>query len=150
MLIKVRPLNASAKLPKRQHPTDAGLDLYAAEPATLAPGEAKLIGTGVAIELPPSTCGLIVPRSGWAARQGLTILNSPGILDQGYRGEVRVLLHNQGDETIWVDVHQRIAQLVVVPVVLATVEPVAKLSESERGDKGFGSTGAADDQRQAA
>jgi dUTP pyrophosphatase len=137
-----RLLAQDARLPTRAHDGDAGLDLYAAEAATLAPGDRRSVGTGVAVALPPGTAGLVVPRSGLAARHGITLVNTPGIIDAGYRGELRVLLLNTDRaEPFAVRVGDRIAQLVVVRV--EPVEPVAvdDLADSERGNGGFGSSG---------
>ena len=137
-----RLLSKGARLPMRAHDGDAGLDLYAAEAATIAPGERASVGTGVAVALPPGTAGLVVPRSGLAARHGIALVNAPGIIDAGYRGELRVLLLNTDRaEPFAVAVGDRIAQLVVVRV--APLEPVAvdDLPDSPRGNGGFGSSG---------
>jgi dUTP pyrophosphatase len=137
-----RLLSQVARLPTRAHDGDAGLDLYAGEAATLAPGDRAGVGTGVAVALPPGMAGLVVPRSGLAARHGITLVNAPGIIDAGYRGELRVLLHNTDRaEPFTVEVGDRIAQLVVVRV--EPLEPVAvdELADSARGDGGFGSSG---------
>ena len=140
--LRVRRLVASAKLPTRATSGDAGLDLYASEPARLKPGERASVGTGIAIEIPEGHAGLVLPRSGWAARHGISLVNAPGLIDAGYRGEVRVLLLNTDREEIFeISEGDRIAQLLVVP--FASLEPVEAetLGESERGEGGFGSTG---------
>lgn len=131
-----------ATLPTRAHPGDAGLDLHAAEPAVIGAGERAAIGTGIAIEVPDGHAGLVLPRSGNALRHGIALVNAPGLIDSGYRGEIRVLLLNTDRENDFeLGPGDRIAQLLVVP--FAAVEPVeaAELSESERGVGGFGSTG---------
>jgi len=138
----VRLLNPRARLPSRAHPGDAGLDLYACEGARLGPGERASVGTGIALEIPPGYAGLVLPRSGLAARHGIALVNAPGLIDSGYRGEVRVLLLNTDRERPFeIEPGQRIAQLLLTP--FAELEPVEarELSVSERGDGGFGSSG---------
>jgi dUTP pyrophosphatase len=139
--LRVAKLKEGAVLPTRAHEGDAGLDLHAVEAAHIGPGERWGVGTGIAVEIPEGHGGLILPRSGLAREHGISLVNSPGLIDSGYRGEVRVLLlNNDPAETFRVEVGDRIAQLVIVPVVLA--EPVeAALAESARGDGGFGSSG---------
>lgn len=128
--------------PRYAHPGDAGADLRAAEAVELGPGERATVGTGVAIALPQGTVGLVVPRSGLAAKHGITIVNSPGTVDAGYRGEIRVtLLNTDAREPYAVAVGDRIAQLIVMPVGRARFVPVERLPGSHRGDGGFGSTG---------
>jgi dUTP pyrophosphatase len=128
--------------PAYAHPGDAGADLLAAEDVTLQPGERRLVGTGVRVALPEGTVGLVTPRSGLAARAGLSIVNAPGVIDSGYRGEISVCLINL-DPMAPVEIRagDRIAQLVVVPFVTATFVPVEDLDETPRGDGGYGSTG---------
>ena len=142
MDLKCRMLAATATLPTQATPGDAGLDLYASEPALLEPGARASVGTGIAIEIPEGHAGLVLPRSGWAAKHGIALVNAPGLIDAGYRGEVRVLLLNTDrDEAFEISEGDRIAQLLVVP--FASLEPVESdaLAESERGEGGFGSTG---------
>lgn len=128
--------------PARSHPGDAGYDLHALEDVTLAPGERAAVGTGIAIELPEGCAGLVVPRSGLAARHGISIVNAPGLIDSGYRGEIRVLLLNTDrGESFRVTEGDRIAQLVIVDVRTPPLEEVESLGESTRGSGGFGSTG---------
>jgi dUTP pyrophosphatase len=135
-------LDARAQLPTRAHPGDAGLDLHAVQNATLAPGERASIGTGIAVEIPTGYAGLVLPRSGLAARHGISVVNAPGLIDAGYRGEIRVLLLNTDlRERFEVQVGARIAQLVIMAVELATPVEVASLQDSQRGAGGFGSTG---------
>jgi dUTP diphosphatase len=137
-----RLLSPRATLPTRAHEGDAGLDLYAAEPARIGPGERASVGTGVAVALPPGSAGLVVPRSGLAARHGIALVNAPGVIDAGYRGELRVLLLNTDrEESFPVAPGDRIAQLLVVRVDLLAPVAVAELDQSERGNGGFGSSG---------
>lgn len=123
-------------------PGDAGADLRAGETVTLAPFERRLVGTGVRVALPEGTVGMVTPRSGLAWRAGLSIVNAPGIVDSGYRGEIKVCLINLDPEIpIEIEAGDRIAQLVIVPVVAATFMPTEALDETERGDGGYGSSG---------
>jgi dUTP pyrophosphatase len=135
-------LNERATLPTRAHDNDAGLDLYAAESARLAPGARVRVGTGLAVRIPEGVGGLVLPRSGLALRHGITLVNSPGLIDPGYRGEVQVLLLNT-DPTreFQISVGDRIAQLLLVPVVHASPLQADALDESTRGEGGFGSSG---------
>jgi dUTP pyrophosphatase len=142
VLLSVRRLDARARLPTRAHPEDAGLDLYALEQATLAPGARAEIQTGIAVEIPPGHAGLVVPRSGLAARHGIALANAPGLIDSGYRGELRVLLLNTDrDFEYRVSAGDRVAQLVLVALAPTTVTEVSELTESARGAGGFGSSG---------
>jgi dUTP pyrophosphatase len=142
MRLAVRRLSPDAKLPARSHAGDAGCDLFAAEAATVWAGRRAEVGTGIAIELPPGHAGLVLPRSGLAARHGIALVNAPGLIDEGYRGEVRILLLNTDpDEHFEIAPGDRIAQLVVVAVGAPEVVEVEELAVSERGDGGFGSTG---------
>ena len=138
----VEVLLTGAHVPAYAHPGDAGADLVAAETVELAPGKRALVGTGTAVALPDGYVGLIVPRSGLAARHGITIVNTPGTLDAGYRGEIRVILLNTDLEHPYtVTAGDRIAQLIVMPVSRARFIPVDRLPGSHRGEGGFGSTG---------
>ena len=129
-------------VPEYAHPGDAGADLTAAEPIELGPGERATVGTGMSIALPDGFVGFVVPRSGLAARHGITIVNSPGTVDAGYRGEIRVtLLNTDRSQSYSVAVGDRIAQLIVMPVTRARFIPVSSLPGSHRGESGFGSTG---------
>lgn len=142
MIDRVDVLLAGNHPPQYAHPGDAGADLVSTEALELAPGERATVGTGVAIALPDGYVGLVVPRSGLAARHGITIVNSPGTIDAGYRGEIRVTLLNTDSETSYtVAVGDRIAQLLVMPVSRARFVPVEKLPGTARGEGGFGSTG---------
>ncbi|GAB2515442.1 dUTP diphosphatase [Paramicrobacterium agarici] len=128
--------------PSYAHPYDAGADLMAAEAVTLEPGERALVGTGVSLALPDGFAAFVVPRSGLAAKHGITIVNSPGTIDAGYRGEVKVILLNTDrHESYSVAVGDRIAQMIIMPVTQARFVPVEVLPESARGASGFGSTG---------
>lgn len=128
-------------LPRYAHPGDAGLDLCAAEGLVLAPGERTAVATGLRIAVPEGWVGLVHPRSGLALRQGLTVVNAPGTIDAGYRGEVKVLLVNLGDEDVAITIGDRVAQLVLQRVGRADVVEVEALDDTERGTGGFGSTG---------
>lgn len=142
MSFRFTRLSAAAKAPSRAHAGDAGCDLYAAEAARLAPGERASVGTGIAVEIPDGSAGLVLPRSGLAAKHGISVVNAPGLIDAGYRGEVRVLLLNTDqNETFEVEPGDRIAQLVIVEVGDAGPVEVTSLSETARGDGGFGSSG---------
>ncbi len=130
------------RLPGYAHPGDAGADLSAAESAELAPGQRHTIGTGVYLALPEGYLGFVVPRSGLAAKHGITIVNSPGTVDAGYRGEIRVTLLNTDSSVPYsVAIGDRIAQLIIMPVARAIFRPVDELPPSQRGESGFGSTG---------
>ncbi len=142
MELRVAKLKDGAKLPARAHEGDAGLDLYACEAAHLGPGERWSVGTGVAVEIPAGHAGLVLPRSGLARDHGIALVNSPGLIDAGYRGEVRVLLLNTDPAEVFrVEPGDRIAQLVLAPVAIADPVEVEALTESARGDGGFGSSG---------
>ena len=144
MKLNVRRLRASARLPARAHDGDAGLDLHALEAFRLAPGERASIGTGIAVEIPPGHAGLVLPRSGLAAKHGIALVNAPGLIDSGYRGEIRVLLINTDpDDAFEAGAGDRIAQLVIVRVETPEVSEAGTLADSERGERGFGSSGTA-------
>jgi len=142
MELRTTRVRAGARLPNRAHDGDAGLDLYSAEGATIAPGERASVATGIAIEIPARFAGLVLPRSGLAARHGIALVNAPGLIDSGYRGEIRVLLLNTDRrETFEVAPGDRIAQLVLTPVTSAEPVEVTELEASVRGEGGFGSSG---------
>jgi dUTP pyrophosphatase len=142
MSLRVARLDARAKVPTRAHQGDAGLDLYALDGAELAPGERATIGTGIAVEIPDGQAGLVLPRSGLAAHHGIALVNSPGLIDSGYRGEVKVLLLNTDrDQSFTIATGDRIAQLLLIAVELPGVVEVEALAASERGAGGFGSSG---------
>ncbi len=139
--MKVQKLRDNAVVPHYAHPGDAGLDLFACETHVLAPGGRALVKTGIAIELPAGTEGQVRPRSGLAAKHAVTVLNAPGTVDEGYRGEVGVILINHGREPFTVEPGMKIAQLVIQPVLRVAVEEAVALSDTTRGAGGFGSTG---------
>lgn len=141
LYLSLQKLDKELPTPRRAHPGDAGLDLYARYPAVLAPGERAAVATGVAVAIPPGSVGLVTPRSGLAARNGVGVVNSPGLIDAGYRGEIRVVLINHGRELFEIARGDRIAQLLVVPCSAPEVELVEQLDETERGPDGFGSSG---------
>jgi dUTP pyrophosphatase len=140
--IPVTRLREDASLPTRAYPGDAGLDLVACDRHELGPGQRALVGTGIAVAIPEGHAGLVTPRSGLAAVHGITIVNTPGLVDSGYRGELRVILHNTDPSRPFVvEPGMRIAQLVVVAVAHATPSEVEALPVTERGESGFGSSG---------
>jgi dUTP pyrophosphatase len=140
--LEVRLLGGEAALPTRAHPGDAGLDLHAAHAARLEPGARAEIGTQIAVAIPAGHAGLVLPRSGLAARHGITLVNAPGLIDAGYRGEVRVLLLNTDREhTFEVRPGDRIAQLLVVAFASLAPTAVDELAAGERDERGFGSSG---------
>jgi dUTP pyrophosphatase len=141
--LDVRLLDPRAAAPERARPGDAGYDLRCLEAFALAPGERATVPTGVAVALPDGVAGLVVPRSGLAARHGLSVVNGPGLIDPNYRGEVRVVLVNLGDEPFAAPAGDRIAQLLLVPFVAPEVQVVADLpgGPDDRGAGGFGSSG---------
>jgi dUTP pyrophosphatase len=140
--LAVQRLDSAARLPTRAHDDDAGYDLYALEGVELAPGARGVVRTGIAIELPLRHAGLVLPRSGWAMRHGIALVNSPGLIDAGYRGEVKVILLNTDrDAPFTVAAGDRVAQLVIVAVAAPDVVEVSALAASTRGEDGFGSSG---------
>jgi len=142
MRLRFARLTETAAAPTRAHDDDAGYDLRASETATLAPGGRASVGTGVAVAIPEGHAGLVLPRSGLAARHGISLVNAPGLIDAGYRGEVRVLLLNTDREAVFdVAPGDRIAQLVIVRHEAPELVEVDSLDETVRGDGGFGSTG---------
>jgi dUTP pyrophosphatase len=142
MRLEVKRLDPGLPLPRYQHAGDAGLDLHAAEDCVLAPGERRVIGTGIAVAIPEGYVGLTAPRSGLAARHGLTEANSPGVVDAGYRGEIKLIVTNlDRDTAIEIKRGDRIAQLLIVPVMTVEVVETEELPPSERGAGGLGSTG---------
>jgi dUTP pyrophosphatase len=138
----VQRLRDDAVVPVKAYEGDAGLDLAACDRVEIAPGERALVGTGLAVAIPEGHAGFVQPRSGLAANHGITVLNTPGLIDSGYRGEVRVILHNaDGAATFVVEPGMRIAQLVVVPLAEISPVEVEKLPQTERGARGTGSSG---------
>jgi dUTP pyrophosphatase len=142
MRIAVKRLDPDVPLPRYARPSDAGLDLYAATRVVIEPGARALVGTGLALAIPPGYAGLVLPRSGLALRHGVTVLNAPGLIDAGYRGEVQVLLINHDPASpVVLERGERIAQLVIQKVDSVELIEVDELSATERGTGGFGSTG---------
>ena len=142
MTLRFRRLVPAAIPPSRAHDGDAGYDLHAAEPVTLGPGERAVVPTGIAVAIPDGHAGLVLPRSGLAIRHGIALVNAPGLIDSGYRGELRVLLLNTDRENPFdVEPGDRIAQLVLVRVEGPELEEAEELDETMRGGGGFGSSG---------
>ena len=142
MSLRVKRLDPRAVLPRRAHDGDAGLDLHALDGFELAPGERAQVRTGIAIALPPGTAGMVLPRSGLAARHGISVVNAPGLIDEGYRGEIQVLLLNTDrQQTFRAEPGDRIAQLVVVDVEAPEIVESDDLGDTARGSGGFGSSG---------
>ncbi len=137
----IKKLRERAMLPRPAHPGDAGLDLFSCEELTIDPGQARLVRTGIAIQLPHDTEAQVRPRSGLALNFNVTVLNAPGTIDEGYRGEVGVILINHGKDTFRIKPGMKIAQLVVQPVYSVAVEETDEIDRSDRGKNGFGSTG---------
>jgi dUTP pyrophosphatase len=139
--LEVLRVREGARIPDRAYTGDAGLDLAACEPLTLEPGERAVVPTGIAVAIPEGYAGFVQPRSGLAARHGIALVNSPGLIDSGYRGEIQVvLLNTDREETFSAEAGERIAQLVVLPVPELSVREVDELPASERGVRGFGSS----------
>ncbi|MDA3936779.1 MAG: dUTP diphosphatase [Actinomycetota bacterium] len=142
MRMEIKRLDMQLPLPRYAHPGDAGLDLYSAADVALAPGRRELIPTGIAIAIPDGFAGFIQPRSGLAIKQGLSLVNTPGLIDSHYRGEIKVIAINlDPSETIHVARGDKIAQLVIQPVARVDLQEVRELDETARGEGGFGSTG---------
>jgi len=142
LIVEFQRLTEAARAPERANEHDAGWDLRAAEAATIGPGERAAVGTGIAVAIPEGHAGLVLPRSGLAARHGIALVNAPGLIDAGYRGEIRVLLLNTDRESAFeIDVGDRIAQLVITELPHVDFAETGSLSETARGTGGFGSTG---------
>lgn len=142
MKLAIRRLAPEAVLPSRAYDGDAGLDLCAAHAARIEPGERGEVGTGIAVAIPPGHAGLVLPRSGLARRHGIALVNAPGLIDSGYRGELRVLLLNTDRrEAFEIAAGDRIAQLLVIACAPVELEAVDELEASERDVRGFGSSG---------
>jgi dUTP pyrophosphatase len=142
MRIPLKRLDDGLPIPGHAHPGDGGVDLYAREPARLEAGQRAVVPTGIAVAIPDGFAGLVTPRSGLAARNGISVVNGPGLVDAGYRGEIQVVLVNLSTEVFVVERGDRIAQFVVIPVSVQDFVPVNELPDSARGSGGFGSTGA--------
>lgn len=146
MNLLVKLLNPDARPPERTRALDAAYDLRCTEPVDLAPGDRQIVGTGVAVALPAGTAGLVIPRSGLAAKHGLSVVNAPGLIDESYRGELKVILHNTGHDRFQAEPGERIAQLLITPIVTPTVDVIdaaadLPVSDDGRGTDGFGSSG---------
>ena len=140
--LKIQRLDKELPLPEYAYPGDAGLDLSAAASSKIEPGERVLISTGIALAIPEGYAGFVQPRSGLALKQGLTIVNTPGLIDSHYRGEIKIIaLNTDKQNTVSIERGQRIAQLVILPVPLITIEECDDLDETERSTGGFGSSG---------
>jgi dUTP pyrophosphatase len=142
VLVEFARLSGDGRAPEQAHPHDAGFDLFAAEPALIRPSERVSVGTGIAVAIPEGHAGLVLPRSGLAARHGIALVNAPGLIDSGYRGELRVLLLNTDREQPFaIEVGDRVAQLVITAVESARFVEAEALPDTTRGAAGFGSTG---------
>lgn len=141
MLLKITKINSDAIVPKYAHHDDSGMDLFSVENITLAPGDRELVKTGIKIELPPNTEAQIRPRSGLAYKNGITVLNTPGTIDEGYRGEIGIILINHSKNDFEVLKGMKIAQMVIIPILRPQIIETNDLSSSKRGEGGFGSTG---------
>lgn len=141
MELKIKRLNKDAKIPQYAHESDAGMDLFSIEEKVIKAGETALIKTGIALELPEQMEAQVRPRSGLALKHSVTVLNSPGTVDSGYRGEICIILINHGKTDFQVEKYMRIAQMVISPVLKVTVKEVSEISVSDREAEGFGSTG---------
>jgi dUTP pyrophosphatase len=141
MNISLRKLDEELPTPSRAHPTDAGIDLYSVTGVELEPGERAVVPSGIAVAIPQGHAGLVVPRSGLAAKSGIGVVNAPGLIDPGYRGEIKIILVNHGADKVSISRGDRIAQLVVIPVALPEIEVVEDLGETSRGSRGLGSSG---------
>ena len=141
MTLRFKRVHPDAVLPSYAHPSDAGMDVRSVEDLTLAPGKRALVHTGLVMLLPPLYEAQVRPRSGLALKNGVTVLNSPGTIDSGYRGEVGVILINLGDADFAVRKGDKVAQLVIAPVTQPDVVEVSEIDETDRGSSGFGSTG---------
>ena len=141
MTVKFRTIDPAAILPSYAHPGDAGMDIRSIEELTIAPGERSLVHTGLVMMLPPGYEAQVRPRSGLALKNGVTVLNAPGTIDEGYRGEIGVILANFGTEPFKVEKGAKIAQIVVAPCTRADIVETTETDTTERGEGGFGSTG---------
>lgn len=141
MILKIQKLTDDAIVPQYAHLDDSGMDLFAVESAVIPVGGRKLIKTGISIQLLPATEAQVRPRSGLALKHGISVTNAPGTVDEGYRGEIGVILENRGEMPFGVEKGMKIAQLVIAPVLRPQIEVVKDLSTTQRGSGGFGSTG---------
>lgn len=141
MTLRFRRIHPDAVLPSYAHPSDAGMDLRAVDSLVIAPGKRALVHTGLVMLLPPHYEAQVRPRSGLALKHGITVLNTPGTIDSGYRGEVCVILVNLGEADFKIEKGDKVAQVVVAPVTVAEIAETAEVDETDRGENGFGSTG---------
>lgn len=141
MTLKISRIRPDAVLPRYAHPDDSGLDLFSVDQLTLAPGASALVKTGIRIQLPRGTEAQVRPRSGMALKHGITVLNTPGTVDEGYRGEIGVILINHSPAPFQVTPGMKIAQMVIMPVLRPRIREEDRLSDTDRGEGGFGSTG---------
>ncbi len=139
--LKIKKVNSDARLPEFAHETDAGMDLFSVEEILLAAGECLAVATGIVIELPKNSEAQIRPRSGLALKNMITLLNTPGTIDEGYRGEIKVIMMNHGKKDFQIVKGMKIAQMVIKPIYEVNIEEVFEVSDSARGEGGFGSTG---------
>ncbi|MFK8185743.1 MAG: dUTP diphosphatase [Phormidesmis sp.] len=139
--MKVVRLHPDAQIPSYAHVDDSGMDLVAIAPQTIPPHQSALVPTGIAIEIPLGTEAQVRPRSGLALKHSITVLNTPGTVDAGYRGEIKVILINHGEQPFHIEKGMKISQMVIMPILRAEITEVSDLSESVRGEGGFGSTG---------
>tara|TARA_B100000287_G_scaffold403782_1_gene425894 strand:- start:330 stop:764 length:435 start_codon:yes stop_codon:yes gene_type:complete len=139
--IKIKLLNESAILPEKQHDSDAGYDLFSIEKIILKPNEIHKVKTGIAIQIPTNYGGLVLPRSGLSSKHGISLINTPGLIDSGYRGELLIPLINHSVNEYEIDKHERIAQLILIESPEVNIEVASDLDDSDRDSKGFGSTG---------
>lgn len=140
-MLKIKRIHEEATIPHKAHENDAGLDICSVEDKVIKAGETALIATGLQMQLPEGTEAQIRPRSGLALKQSITVLNSPGTIDEGYRGELKIILINHGKEDVQIEKKMRIAQMVIAPVLQVALEEVKELSDSKRDTGGFGSSG---------
>lgn len=142
MKLLIEKINKNAVVPNYAHQGDAGMDLYSVEDVILGPGEYKMIATGIRMQLPIGTEAQIRPRSGLAAKNGISLVNSPGTIDEGYRGELKIIFINHGKENFHIEIGSKIAQMVIAPVLRVDIQEVLSVDEdTSRGSGGFGSTG---------
>lgn len=139
--IKIKLLNESAILPEKQHDSDAGYDLFSIEKIILKPNEIHKVKTGIAIQIPTNYGGLVLPRSGLSSKHGISLINTPGLIDSGYRGELLIPLINHSVKEYEIHKHERIAQLILIESPEVNIEVASDLDDSDRDSKGFGSTG---------
>ena len=139
--IKIKRLNENAILPEKQHDSDAGYDLHSIEEIILRPNKIYKIRTGIAIQIPNHYAGLVLPRSGLSSKYGISLINTPGLIDSGYRGELLIPLINHSSNEYTINKTERVAQLILIEIPEVKIEVTSDLDESDRNSKGFGSTG---------